>query len=281
MAIIKDSDAVQDSSRIFSQHLSALTLLQTILQNPDIRDLDWLDLACGKGQIVSQLEKNISPELRGKICYWGYDIHPDHTKIAEKTIQDIGVKSKFKHGDICDYPKLIEQDQKFNFITFTNTAHELAPWTFSDTVYESLIRLLPKGQLYIYDMESLITPELGALPWSGPEIKELMAILFKELGSKFESPPNVWKQSQCQGWSLTIQKEFIGVDDVTLIEKKDAVIKKLDEKVDEILKDRYVNCNNLLKTLCKFGAGTGSEEQDKISKLHEFWAISYAKELRK
>ncbi len=75
MSSIGDSSAELNIRRVMSQHQAAITVLQFLLVNPAIQEFSWLDLACGKGQIISQLEENIPDEtLRGKIVYLGYDI---------------------------------------------------------------------------------------------------------------------------------------------------------------------------------------------------------------
>jgi hypothetical protein len=68
MGAIADSDAVHDIRRILPQHQSALTLLNSKLQNPAVQSFRWLDLACGKGQIISQLEENLSANQRQKLA---------------------------------------------------------------------------------------------------------------------------------------------------------------------------------------------------------------------
>ena len=171
MNSIADSDAVLDISRILPQHQSALTLLNGRLQKPGTDSYRWLDLACGKGQIISQLSNNLSPQNRLKLVYAGYDINVDHTRTAERMANDLGFKShSFRHGDLSQFAKLLETDELFDFVTCTNTAHELQPGAFASIVVDALLRLSESGELFVYDMESLVQPELGALPWRGDEI---------------------------------------------------------------------------------------------------------------
>ena len=79
---IADSHAVLDEDKLLSQHQAALTLLQHRLADPDVARFSWLDLACGKGQIFSQLESNLSPKLRSKIFYYGYDPNSEEVRRA-------------------------------------------------------------------------------------------------------------------------------------------------------------------------------------------------------
>lgn len=282
MSVINDSSAIVDGNRILTQHQAALTLLQSKLQNPSISVLSWLDLACGKGQIVSQLEDNISQSLRSKISYCGYDVKIDYTRIAEKKVESCELNEfKFKHGELSDYPTLIDNSETFDFITFTNTAHEISPTSFSVIIYESILRLTDEGELFIYDMESLTSPELGALPWTVEEIKDLISTLLKEMGSSFEAHPNSWQHSQVKGWTLTIPKKYLGVSDDTLNDVKDKVINAVNTKIKEIIEKRFIRCQKLLTSLCKYGSETGSEENEKVSALYEFWALYQAMEATK
>ena len=52
MSIIGDSSAVLEFARMLPQHQAAITLLSSLLQNPQVDKFYWLDLACGKGQII-------------------------------------------------------------------------------------------------------------------------------------------------------------------------------------------------------------------------------------
>lgn len=86
MFIIGDSSAVLEFERMLPQHQAAITLLSSLLQNPQVDKFYWLDLACGKGQIISQLNENLTIENRKKIIYHGYDINVDYLKELNKRI---------------------------------------------------------------------------------------------------------------------------------------------------------------------------------------------------
>jgi ubiquinone/menaquinone biosynthesis C-methylase UbiE len=48
---------------MLTQHQAALTLLQRLLADPGVSQLNWLDLACGKGQIITHLDENLVDRL--------------------------------------------------------------------------------------------------------------------------------------------------------------------------------------------------------------------------
>lgn len=133
------------------------------------------------------MQENLSENNRRKLLYTGYDINVDHTRTAERIANGLNLKAnEFVHGDICHFANLILPDRQFDFITCTNTAHELQPGAFSMLILDSLVRLSETGELFIYDMESLDKPELGALPWRGPEIGLLINKILKHWVLIFE-----------------------------------------------------------------------------------------------
>ena len=78
MSGIADSSA-EFTKKVFAQHQAAITLLGQLLVDPAVSQVDWLDLGCGKGQILAQLEHNIpEKEVRAKIGYCGYDLENKH-----------------------------------------------------------------------------------------------------------------------------------------------------------------------------------------------------------
>ena len=93
MTSIADSNAFGDERRLLPQHQAALTLLQGMLSNPNITSLHWLDLACGRGQIISGLEENLSSQARSKLNYFGYDIREEYAKESLKTASRLGLQS--------------------------------------------------------------------------------------------------------------------------------------------------------------------------------------------
>lgn len=278
---IADSDAVYDTNKILPQHLAALTLLNGHLQNPSVESAHWLDIACGKGQIIAHLDKNLSIGNRAKLSYVGYDINIDFLRTARKTAEGLNLQAAdFILGDLSSFSKLVPMDRKFDFITCTNTAHEMERGCFACLFLDALLRLSDSGELFIYDMESLIKPELGALPWRKQEIDELINAAFNTLGTKFRPQLCEWPHSTVRGWSVVIQREYIKVTNEMIIEKRDDISKLLEGIIDGILDSRLKECNGFLEAFCKCGTQTPEDTSDKINALYEFWAIHRAKGTR-
>lgn len=240
MSLLADSDAILEIKKILPQHLSAITLLNQKLQNPTLTNLYWIDLACGKGQIISQLAENLSEANRGKLSYIGYDINVDHTRYAQKIAQDLKLSHfNFVHGDLRDFSRLVTYQTYYDFITCTNTAHEMQPGSFADLILDCILKLKEKGELFVYDMESLDIPELGALPWKGTEIADLINCIFKELGVAYAVHPSVWNHKTCNGWTITIQREYIDKTNDEISSLRDTLQKNIDKKIDNILDFRF------------------------------------------
>src|SRR5687767_15127788 len=122
---IGDSNAFRSNDRTLPQHQAALTLLQGLLADPKVTTIDWLDLACGRGQIICCLDENLSVQARRKLRYVGYDVREEYTKETAKTAASLGLNSHHvKVGVLEDFSK-VYGERLFDFITLTNTVHEV------------------------------------------------------------------------------------------------------------------------------------------------------------
>src|SRR5579862_985938 len=150
---IADSGALREPGRVWPQHQGALMLLQGLVSDPKAQAVRWLDLACGRGQILMGLDDGFSVTARNKIEYTGYDLSDDYVKETDKLASDSGLRShRGVIGDLADVHKLLVAEQ-FDFITLTNTVHEIRPRKLAAVLVDSILRLSPTGALFIYDME--------------------------------------------------------------------------------------------------------------------------------
>lgn len=280
MSQIADSDAIYDEERLLTQHQAALTLIQATLDNPQLITYNWLDLACGKGQIIANLENNLSANARGKVVYFGYDIEVNYAKNAEKKAESLGFKgSDVQIGELSSFTKLYSPEICFNFITLTNTIHEIDPANLSLLLFDCIARLCEDGCLFIYDMEKLPSLELGAVPWKRAEISEIISTFLKSLEVEDYSPtPSQWRHKSCNGWNVQIHRTHIKITDETLNEKKGFVIEATKKRIGEILERKFKECEASLKSLTKYGTETDEENNNKQTLLYDYWALSQAME---
>tara|TARA_R110001599_G_scaffold91528_1_gene240501 strand:- start:1053 stop:1898 length:846 start_codon:yes stop_codon:yes gene_type:complete len=281
MSTINDSDAILEKERLFAQHQAALTILQGLIDVPGLTSFEWLDVGCGKGQIIINLDDNLGDDSLKKISYNGFDIKDDFLSIAIRKAEALGLKkSKGQVGDIGNFGTLHNTNQKFDFITITNSIHELSPLEIPVILFDCIIRLNENGILFIYDMESLPFQELGAITWTREEIHEVLKVFLKEIGTKYNPTPGKWKHKSCNGWNIQLNRSHFKIDNETLLENRAAIIKNTQEQVLSTLSQKLKNCKASLESITKYGAETEEEENLKQKHLYDFWAINRIDELK-
>lgn len=274
MPVIGDSSAVLQFEKMLPQHQAAITLLNAMLQNPDVENISWLDLACGKGQIISQLSENLTLEERKKITYHGYDINVEYSKLANRMASTLNFqKFKIDVGDLSAFDSVLSVDQSFDFITCTNVAHEIHPHKFLNIMLGAIRRLSANGQMFIYDMESLSNPELGALPLKGNDIKRLLDVILNYAGSSFKASPSTWRHRTCNGWSLVINRSYLGASNENLEPNNPNISVPLQNEIKCMMSEKLDECKRVLETFTLYGTETSDEEEQKQKALFEFWAL--------
>lgn len=280
LSALADSTAFRDPERILAQHQAALTLLQARLSAPNSPPLAWLDLACGRGQIILGLEENLSSDARAKIAYWAYDLDQTFARETRRAAERVGFASfETRVGDLSDFHRVLPEAHHFDFVTVTNTIHEVHPARLSEILVNCIERLSDTGTLFIYDMERLVPLELGALPWKRDDIRLILRSLLDALGAT-EYAPEVgrWSHRNCNGWNVQIQRQHLNVARAVAIERRDRAITAVTSQISDILKRRMDECRASLETLTIYGAQTAEEEGDKERLLFDFWAAYRALE---
>jgi SAM-dependent methyltransferase len=278
MGSIADSSAVF-TKKMLPQHHTAITLLGQLLATPGVHHIAWLDLACGKGQILAQLDENISePELRARISYFGYDIDNENSRVAERIATGLKFHAvEVKTGEMADFAKLFPLERKFSFVSFTNTVHELRPQFIASLILDIILRLDAKGVLYIYDMEMLPLPELGAVPWNGDDLKKVLEAMFEELGcGKPTLLVQRWNHSSCSGWSVNLHRSHLQVEDQLIISKAEAVVTKAAATIAEVLTYKLKTVSEALEAITCYGSDNAEESKEKTKLLYDFWSLERA-----
>ena len=276
MSTIFDSDSINDPERLFSQHQAALSIIQGKVDNPRLTSFKWLDLGCGKGQIIINLDENLSEDSRNKIDYYPFDIDSTFLNITLKKAESLKLKSvQGKTGDITDFENLYTYDQKFDFISLTNNIHEFSPLFIPQLLFESTIRLNENGVLFIYDMESLSKLELGAITWTCDEIHEILKtfLICLEI-TEYNPKPGKWRHKSCNAWNIQIQREYLDISDENLLSNKQEIIDKTLEKVSGIMATKIEINTKSLESITKYGPETDEEEEAIIKLLYEFWSLN-------
>ncbi len=275
MTSIADSSSVYDLQKQLVQHQAALTLLQDTLADPQIFEYRWLDLACGKGQIILHIEENLTSNARSKIAYYGYDVENEYLRYAERTAQLCGFKNvDIAVGMLSDFPNNIASELRFDFITLTNTIHEIRPKLLPKIIWDCLNRLTDSGSLFIYDMEQLPQAELGAITWTRLEIEELICVLCRSMEADTYVPAvGRWTHSRCFGWNLQIRKKHLNISSAQLSHVASKALSNMNSCVGKLLKSKLASCEASLDSLTRFGAETDEESRDVIQQLYDYWAL--------
>ena len=270
--LLADSPAIQ--GRLFSHYQAAVMLVTIMLQNPNQETFRWLDLGCGKGQIVRQLALNIEEKaFRNKIEYTGYDSNSAYIDDARNFFKEMGLEPHFFHDELSRFSDIVPVENLFHFITCTNTVHEIGPKTFARIIIDSLVRLSESGILFIHDMESLEPPELGAFPWCGHEIDQLLNVVFEVIGTKYKVCSNRWQHPKCKAWTVVIQRQHINISRDALISKQNEINHNLDKKIKELL---HIRLNDTIVKLKCLKSTSTEDDKYKIIKdklLHDLYAI--------
>jgi hypothetical protein len=280
LTTIADSSAFKDRERLLPQHQAALTLLQARLSAPTVTSLSWLDLACGRGQIILSLDSNLSSEARCKIAFWAYDLDQHYARETRKVAEPLGFASlEVTVGELSDFNRILPSGSLFDFITLTNTVHEIEPVRLATLLATCLGRLADTGTLFIYDMDRITPPELGAVPWNRDDIRRIVRRMLDALGASTYRPEvGLWNHRTCNGWNVQIERHHLGISRDDAVKRMDAAIRATGEEVSQLLRRRLSECRASLETLTRYGAETGEEQNDKERLLYEFWALTRALE---
>lgn len=280
MTTIADSNAFRDPGRVLPQHQAALTLLQDRLSAPGISRVSWLDLACGRGQIIVSLDENLSAEARAKIEFWAYDLDNNFARETKRTAKRLGFASlKTSIGTLSDFDRILPAHELFDFITLTNTVHEIEPIGLARLLLSCIKRLTDAGSLFMYDMERIRPPELGALPWNRDDIRRIVHCMLDAIGASTYRPEvGLWNHRTCNGWNVQLQRQHLNVSRADVAAKLESAVELTRTEVLQLLHRRQVECCASLETLTMYGAETAEEQDDKERLLFEFWALCRALE---
>ncbi len=280
MAVIGESSAVSIDGRQLGQHQAALTVMQRLLSAPGIGRFTWLDLACGRGQILSGLGNSLSRDARAKIDFFAYDVKQDYLRETSRVASALGFGSVAGEvGDLSKFDVLLPTEARFDFITLTNTVHEVSPSQLAGVLVDAVLRLNDQGTVFVYDMERVKPPELGAVPFSAHDFRAVSDALIETLSDNDYRPEvSGWKHSTVNGWNVQIQREYISGTQNEIETRRTKATEDTRGAIFGVLGQRLVDCRRTLEVLTTNGAETAEEQEDREHLLHELWAITRALE---
>jgi hypothetical protein len=275
MPPIADSSAVLDKRRLLPQHQVALTLIHTKVSKPHITSFRWLDLCCGKGQIIVNLEDTFPENIRKKIEYHFHDGNSKYLITAQKKAEDLKFKQvQVYHSEIEKMSAIIPQELHHDFITIINSIHELSPFFLPVLFFECLIRLSNTGTLYVYDMVTINPLELGSVTWTRDEIQEMVTTFLIGITlTDYQPTANLWHHSTCDAWSLEIQKEFLKSTEEIIV-NQEKIITATQQKVKELLDRKLESSSLALESYTKYKTETQEDEWKRMQCLFDFYTIT-------
>lgn len=276
VSTIADSSAFRDEKRVLAQHEAALTLLQGILADPSVTEARWLDLACGRGQIVSSLDQVLSQQARTKLRYNAYDVRHDYISQTARTADALGLLSvEGRVGELAEFSKVYPSGDRFEFITIINVFHELDPYHLGTILADSIARLSDKGCLYVCDMEGLEPRELGAVLWTKDDVSTIFRSLCQGFGlSNYEPAVSHWSHTSRNTWSVQVQRSHLSLTAEALGVGRDAAVASVSQAIAQLLVGKLKRCHEALEALTHYGSQTPQEEAAILDLLYDFWALT-------
>ena len=274
--LLADSNAVLVEGRVLAQHQAALGLVRQMAQDPEVSQISWLDLACGRGQILSNIEHVIPKRRRNKIKYVGFDISREYALETENRARGLFPDVRVEICDLGRFESYLGSSDVFDLVTMTNTAHEISPRVLGETFVSALCRTSLDGCFYMYDMEKLPDPELGAIPWAGAEIERIFHNILRVAGADEASLPDiaVWPHKSCTCWNLQLHRSHLQVENLN--GHKETMIEAATNVIRGALEEKLVALHSMLSSICRYGPETLEESQNVVHLLYDYWAVSRA-----
>lgn len=276
MAAISSSTAVQIRERLLPQHQAALTLIKSELECPAKESFNWLDLGCGRGQIILHAEQFLGRSLSGKINFVGVDVNQDYVRETEQIAKSVFPNCDFIICSLENFEHHLGRDDQFDFVSFTNTAHEISPCQLGNLLISAFSRLSDTGQFFVYDMESLQAHELGAVTWRSDEIEKIVHQMLIAAGGEGYLPTvSRIPHKTCDAWYFKIDNKHSKARSSDFKEGRDKIVNSIRKEVYDILSNKIREINMALERLCRYGE-TENSTGDTNRLLFDHWAVTRA-----
>ena len=94
-------------------------------------------------------------------------------------------------------------------------------------------------------MERITPDELGAVPWSKGEVEQILQTTFRELGlADYDPAIGQTQHTTCKGWNLQIMRNYMGVSDSELQEKREHVMAAIENQITGALEQKLKSVSN-------------------------------------
>ena len=267
--------AIQNIKRDLAQHQTVVTDIQTVLMDPEVSNFKWLDLCCGKGQILANLDSHIEKSQCKKIHFFAYDSNESSIGVTKEIASKYNFGSiNTKIAEVKDFCRHRDEYTKCDYITFINSIHEINPFQVMDVINECVLSLSEDGKIYIFDMENINPPELGAIPFFKTEIDRIIDYYFSIIKADSKPQTSLWKYTNTNAWQLIIRRKFLRISNEDIIERYLQKRDELNGLIRSIIEEKKTLIATALDSMYEIGEKITSEDKDEERmSVYLYWAI--------
>ncbi len=140
------------------------------------RSIKWLDLCCGKGNILNHIKPTLGTSC-SRVIYNGLDIDITHIEACRNIVVEHALDNCLKKPidlSVQDLAKPFELKDKFDIVTILNVLHEIPPYDIYKLLKNAFKVCNYNGSVLIIDMCKLPHLEWKAITWNKDLLSELL-----------------------------------------------------------------------------------------------------------
>lgn len=263
--------------RMFASHRSVLDALRYLVLPHHRGVVTWLDVGCGRGQVLHGIQNMIGPEGVKRIRYVGCDGDRAYCAEAERFAQECGMADP---EILCfRFDRLEEKlsHLRADFVSMVNVFHELGPRLLATTLCDSLCRLSARGVMHVHDMTALDPgrPELGAVCWRADEVEGILdplLTLFDWGGQSLRVQQ--YGNDEARDWSLDLQRQALTVSSDELARRRDRIVTDVSRAILNALRRKQAAHHSALKAFLQDPPATDAHRAEAARQVCEHWTIS-------
>lgn len=259
--------------RMLSSHRVVVNELNTLLDNHG-DGFVWLDVGCGRGQVLREIGSVITSVGVGWIEYYGCDAARKYCDEASKQASESGFSAPDIRLKRVEDVREVFGELRADFVTIINVLHELTPASLAVTLVDSFSCLGDDGVLHVHDLRRMTEPELGAVCWDLPDLEEGLDPFLKLFH---------WRDSKCRiqrwggveapDWSLKLERRKLQVDIDELASRREEIISDVNNGLMALLPNKRKKHHNKLNAFLSDPARTPGDRQSAAQAVYEYWTI--------
>ncbi len=207
---MRQKHAYKTQAPLRARHTPALTdefafFLSQQIARSDKKQVTWLDVGCGRGQLLKEACRSLRMDQRCRVAYTGYDCTLDFVEDCNATIESLRIdNSRARQGEFDGMDALFNAGP-FDVISVVELISDLHLHLVPRLVL-NIFRLCHSSTVLCFsDLRKLTSSSAspGMLPWSEEEINPFVAAIARLLDGP-RLPPTAFVQVHKNAWSLTL-----------------------------------------------------------------------------